>query len=488
MRTVAEAALRRRADAAAAEAVGEGVLIGRAAAATARQALRLLGRAYGARVVVLAGSGHNGADALRAGARLAQRGARVVAVPSSARGGDSHVRQAWAELLRCGGRQASQAPEGADLVLDGMVGAGVRGGLTGRAAELAGQVSAPGAAPVLAVDLPSGVEVDTGAVPGPAVRAAVTVTFGSLAPAHVLGPAAELAGFVVVEDIGLPPAASPLGVLDADDLADLLADPPCGADKYSRGVVGVRAGSPRYPGAAVLATGGAVRAGAGYVRYDTPGAGPAADAVRAAWPTVVAGPGRVDAWVCGPGLEDPAAVGQVLDADTPAVLDAGALALGAAALRARGRRGVPTVITPHAGEFARLAGVDPAPDPLGCARRLAADLGVHVLLKGHRTVVAAPDGRALVNPTGTSWLSTAGTGDVLAGALGALLAAAARRAAAPGGEALDLLRVAAAAAFLHGLAGRAARPPLHAGDLLDRWPDAVAVVRAGGGRAVPSLG
>jgi hydroxyethylthiazole kinase-like uncharacterized protein yjeF len=185
---------------------------------------------------------------------------------------------------------------------------------------------------------------------------------------------------------------------------------------------------------------------------------------------VVAGPGRVDAAVCGPGLADATAAAALVAGEDPAVLDAGALDLGAGALRGRA---APTLITPHAGEFARLTGVDPAADPLGAARNAARDLGVHVLLKGQRTVVAAPDGRARVNPTGSTWLSSAGTGDVLAGAAGALLAAAVKR-----GDP-DPLAVGAAAAFLHGLAARYARVPLDAGDLLDCWAQAVDAVRAG---------
>lgn len=483
MRPVLEVAQVRAADAAAVAEVGEGVLIQRAATAVAHHAAGWLadlhGGVYGARVVVLAGAGHNGADALRAGALLARAGAAVTAVAASTRVGDAHVTAAWAALQAAGGYRTAELPPAGrlDLVLDGITGVGSRGGLTGNAAALVGGL--PPGTPVLAVDLPSGVETDTGAVGGVAVRAGRTVTFGALKPALVVGPGAERAGLVEVVDVGWQVPPSALGILTADDVADLLTDPPPTADKYSRGVVGVRAGGDRYPGAAVLATGGAVRAGAGYVRYDTPGASAAALAVAAAWPTVVAGEGRVDAWVCGPGLDGEAgltAARAVVGSDTAAVLDAGALAVGAPALRRRGERGVPTVITPHAGEFERLTGVDPRPDPLGSARRAAAVLGVHVLLKGQRTVVAAPNGDARINSTGTTWLSTAGTGDVLAGAMGALLAAEVKRAVS-GGREPDVLAVAAAAAFLHGLAGRFCRVPLSAADLLDEWATAVGASR-----------
>jgi hydroxyethylthiazole kinase-like uncharacterized protein yjeF len=219
-------------------------------------------------------------------------------------------------------------------------------------------------------------------------------------------------------------------------------------DKFRRGVVGVVAGSAAYPGAAALACRGAQRAGCGYVRLHAPAA--VADAVRAAFPEVVAVPpgddlGRADAWVVGPGLGPDAGdvVARVLATGAPVVLDADAL-------RGLGRveRDAETVLTPHMGEFERLTGVrrdEAERDRLGVARRAAADLGCTVLLKGSTTVVAAPGGVAYVNPTGTPWLGTAGTGDVLAGVVGAFLS-----------RDRDAAKAAAAGAWLHGLAGRLA--------------------------------
>jgi hydroxyethylthiazole kinase-like uncharacterized protein yjeF len=192
---------------------------------------------------------------------------------------------------------------------------------------------------------------------------------------------------------------------------------------------------------------------------------------------VVAGQGRVDALVVGSGLgtEDGtlARVRQVLYSTIPAVVDADALAVGAELLA---ERPVPTLITPHVGEFERLTGTDPRNDPLGAARAAARDLGVTVLLKGQHTVIAAPDGRARINPTGSTWLSTAGSGDVLAGAAGALLAAFAKR----GMDEADLaFEAGSVAAFLHGLAGHhaAAGAPFAADALLHSWADAVRSVR-----------
>lgn len=468
MRYVATTAETREADASAAARVGEGALIARAAFGVANVIADVLPRVYGTRIVVLAGRGHNAADAMLAGRHLADRGAQVVVLRASDVDGDEHWQAAARGLAF---RDATDRDDlgAVDIVIDGLTGLGSRpGGLTGTAAELA-RWAAEVEASVVAVDLPSGVDGETGAADGVTVSADVTVTFDRLAPGHVVGAGAERCGQVAVVPVGLDfRDESPLALLDADDVAALLPVPGFDADKYSRGVVGIVAGGAQYPGAAVLAVGGAVRAGAGYVRYLGPDLGGPADAVRGRWPSVVAGPGRVDAYVCGPGVADLDVVREIVRSDVPAVLDAGALELGAGEFRGRG---APTLLTPHAGEFRRLTGVDPAGDPLGAARAAASDLGVHVLLKGHRTVVAAPDGRALINPTGSAWLSTAGTGDVLAGATGALLAAASKR-----GEP-DLLRVAAATAFLHGLAAHYAPVPLNAADLLDAWPRAVAAIR-----------
>jgi hydroxyethylthiazole kinase-like uncharacterized protein yjeF len=476
VRYVATTAETRAADEDATRVVGESVLIARAAVAVATVAAQLLGETYGAQVTVLAGSGHNAADACLAGRHLARRGAAVTVLRSSDRDGDVH----WQEAIK--GLRIAASPDevpAPDLIIDGLTGLGGRGGgLTGRARVLAAWADSArnAGAMVVAVDLPSGVEADSGAVTGPTVGADVTVTFDRHKPAHVLGEGAERSGSVVVVPVGLAyPATLPLAMLDADDVASLFPTPPESADKYSRGVIGVVAGSDQYPGAAVLCTGGAVRGGAGYVRYLGPElGGSAALAVRERWPTVVAGAGRVDAYVCGSGVGDNGQddVRTIVASDTAAVLDAGALTLGVDAIRGRQ---APTLLTPHAGEFERLTGIDPRPDPLGAARHAAQDLGVHVLLKGQRTVVAAPDGRALVNPTGSTWLSTAGTGDVLAGALGAMLAAAVKRAGGQGG--VDVLAVGAAGAFLHGLAGRYSPVPLNATDLLETWAQAIAAVR-----------
>ena len=426
----------------------------RAAAGLAVVCAQLLGRVYGSRVVLLVGSGDNGGDALYAGARLARRGAGVTAVllaPERAHEGGLTA------LLRAGGRtipagDAEEAVLRADLVVDGVVGIGGKGGLRPDAARLAG-LAADSRGVVVAVDLPSGVEADSGEVRGAAVRADVTVTFGAHKPGLLIDPAREYAGAVRLVDIGLGgelPDEPELEALQHADVARLLPVPGAESDKYRRGVVGIAAGSGRYPGAAVLAVAGALRGGAGAVRY----VGPASDAVIARFPEVLVsegGPlkaGRVQAWVVGPGGGDDAStVADVVTADVPVLIDADGLRLvdpGAV----RGRR-APTLMTPHAGEAAALLGV-PRVEVEGArlesVRELAGRYGATVLLKGSTTLVADSGGGAVrVNATGTGWLATAGSGDVLSGLCGSLLAA--------GLSAFDAGSV---GAYLHGLAGRLA--------------------------------
>jgi hydroxyethylthiazole kinase-like uncharacterized protein yjeF len=473
------------------ETLPEGTLMQRAATGLARRCAGVLaercGGIYGRRVLLLVGAGNNGGDTLYAGARLARRGARVEAlllVPDRAHEGGLEAFRA------AGGVVVPALPQAAHLVVDGIVGIGGQGGLRGAAAEavaaLAG-VRAPHGAPavVVSVDVPSGVEVDTGDVPGVAVRADVTVTFGCLKPCLVVGPAAPLAGLVDVVDIGLPWLSAPpaVWVPDAADIRRWWPRPGSLSDKYTRGVVGVATGSPRYPGAALLSVAGALAGPAGMVRY----AGPVGKEVVRAHPSVVpalrvAEAGRVQAWLCGSGLgtDDRAAdeLRAVLGTPVPAVLDADALTLlvdGQLAGFLR-KRDAPTVVTPHDKEFARVGGDQPSEDRLTAALHLAAQINAVVLLKGDRTIVATPEGTAWANPTGTPMLATAGTGDVLAGLLASLLAAG-----------LPVDRAAVAAAFLHGLAARRAADrlggggaPVTASDIAEALPATIGHLLAGG--------
>ncbi|MDG4789896.1 NAD(P)H-hydrate dehydratase [Micromonospora sp. WMMD1102] len=464
MRTAWRVADVRAAERALLATVPAGTLMRRAAGGLAGHCARLLaerGGVYGSRVLLLVGSGDNGGDTLYAGALLAGRGAAVSALLLAP---DRVHTGGLAALRAAGGRLVERLPERADLVLDGIVGIGGSGGLREPAAELVAALPeltgrSGDRATVVAVDVPSGVEVDTGGVPRPGnlpgtVTADLTVTFGCLKPALVVGPAAPRAGRVELVDIGLGPwlrGTPAVRVPEWSDVCDWWPRLGPEEEKYSRGVVGLATGSATYPGAAVLSTGGAVAGPTGMIRY----AGGARAEVLRRYPSVVAAErvkdaGRVQAWVCGSGLgTDERAATElrcVLAAPVPVVLDADALTLlvdGSMAERLRGRD-APIVVTPHDREYARLCGESPT-DRVGAALKLASWMNAVVLLKGDRTVIATPDGRVFANPTGTPALATGGTGDVLAGLLGSLLAAG-----------LPAERAAAAAAYLHGLAGQEA--------------------------------
>lgn len=483
MRTAYTADQIRSAEQALMATLPEGTLMQRAAHGLAAVCASLLtsstGRVYGSRVLLLVGSGDNGGDALYAGALLARRGARVSAVPAGAKtheAGLAAFRQAggWlvGEVSRVG--EVSDVTE-ADLVVDGLVGIGGTGALREPYSRLVSRVRGP----VVAVDVPSGVDASTGQVEGAAVRADVTVTMGALKTGLLVDPGASFAGRVELVDIGLGPFLPDpdvAGLTDAD-VAALLPMPSGESDKYRRGVVGIAAGSQAYTGAAVLAVGGALRAGAGMVRYVGPSE-PVAQ-VRAHWPEAVVteldrpsldGVGRVQAWVLGPGLgtDDWAhrLAAEVLSGDVPVLIDADGLSL-VARDRSLLLRSAPVVLTPHAGELSRLLRVPRErieAARLEHARRAAAELGVTVLLKGSTTVVAEEGRPVRVNATGTSWLATGGTGDVLSGLTGALLA---------GG--LDGYDAASCGAYLHGLAGRlAARSaPLVSADVATAVPEAI---------------
>jgi ADP-dependent NAD(P)H-hydrate dehydratase / NAD(P)H-hydrate epimerase len=417
----------------------DGALMRRAAfglaTAVARELIRRTGGVSGRRLCAVVGSGDNGGDALWALTFLRRRGAAASAVLLNP---ERTHQKALAAFTRAGGCVVETVPAATDLVIDGVVGISGTGPLRPRAAEVFTAVDAAGI-PVVAVDIPSGVDVHTGAVSGPAVHAALTVTFGGLKPVHALGDC----GRVKLVDIGLDlPTTDVLG-FEAADVAARWPVPGPRDDKYTQGVTGVLAGSATYPGAAVLCTGAAVKTTSGMVRY----AGSAGQQVLSHWPEVIAAPGaaasgRVQAWAVGPGLgtddAGAAALWFALGTDLPVIVDADALTILAAHPDLVASRGAPTVLTPHAGEFARLAGAPPGDDRVGATRALADRLGATVLLKGNVTVIADPGGPVYLNPAGQSWAATAGSGDVLSGMIGALLAAG-----------LPTVEAAAAAAFVH---------------------------------------
>ncbi len=421
------------------------VLIERAGAAVARAALRMLGGSYGRRVVVVCGKGNNGNDGRAAARRLRARGVRVIEVDAAA--------------------LPERLPD-CDLVIDAAYGTGFRGDWSAP--------ESPAGALVLAVDIPSGIDGLTGAAIGSAMCADATVTFAALKPGVVIGEGLAMTGDIEVVDIGLDVSRSSAALVGAAAVASWLPDRHAAAHKWQH-AVNVIAGSPGMGGAAALVAGAALRAGAGYARVSTPGGATtrlpietvAVSMPRSGWAAeVIADLGRFGALAIGNGLGiDPstateirAVVRAATDANVPTVIDADALtALGT---DVGSYVGANCVLTPHDGEFARLTGAAPGADRIAATRALAHDCGAVVLLKGRTTVVAAPDGEVLVSIAGDERLATAGTGDVLAGVIAALLA-----------SGLDPLRAAGAAAFLHGRAGALGWPRgLVAGDVVDLLP------------------
>ena len=380
------------------------------------------GGVAGRRVCAVVGSGDNGGDALWAATFLRRRGVAADAillnperthqqgpgrVPPSRRPDRRKRRRGNRSRHRRRGRYLRLRPAAARR------GRGLRGGRRRRRSRWSPSTS------------PAASTCATGAITGPAVHAALTVTFGGLKPVHALADCGR------VEADRHRPRPARHRRRSASTPADVAARWPVPGphdDKYTQGVTGVMAGSSTYPGAAVLCTGAAVAATSGMVRY----AGSAHSEVLAHWPEVIASPtpaaaGRVQSWVVGPGLgtdeTGAAALWFALETDLPVLVDADGLTILAAHPDLLADRRAPTVLTPHAGEFARLAGAPPGDDRVGATRKLADAFGATVLLKGNVTVIADPGGPVYLNPAGQSWAATAGSGDVLSGMIGALLAA-----------------------------------------------------------------
>ena len=455
-------------------------LMERAGRAVARAAIALAGGAYGRRVLILCGKGNNAGDGLVAARLLAGWGAYpVVAFLNDPAGfrGDPRTNLAALRAVRTMRYQPDSLARElglCDVVVDAVVGTGFTGTLAGEAGAAVEAVNASGL-PVLAVDIPSGVDGTSGKVAGPAIRARVTVTMAACKLGLLLYPGSEHAGRVEVADIGIPvPPTSPgiLGVPAAGDVAAVLGQRPPDAHKRSVGTVMIVAGSAAMPGAAALATSAALRAGAGLVSLAT--VEPVAHQMHPQVPeattlllphtrqgTIAAaaadqilaratGPARPGAVAIGPGLtteRETVEVVRTLAArlELPLVVDADALNALAGAPEILAARRFPTVITPHPGEMARLMGTSSQAvqaDRIAAARETAARLAATVVLKGYRSIVASPSGEAVVITTGGPALATGGTGDVLTGVTAALVAAGAGPFAA-----------AWAAAWLHGRAG-----------------------------------
>ena len=451
----------RAADAASPVPIGE--LIARAGSAVAGAAIRLMGGTYGRTVVVIAGPGNNGADGRHAGRLLAEHGCRVITVSTDA-------------LMRSIDDIVGPATGGADLVIDAAFGTGFRGSW-----------SPPdvGDVPVLAVDVPSGLDAISGRA-GAVLPAALTVTFQAAKPGHLMGDGPRLAGRLEVVDIGLALGEPHAMLATDDDVAAWLPQREITAHKWSVAVHLV-AGSESMAGAGILSARGAFRAGAGMVRWSHPG--PVVidpiEAVHERLPasdwaaSVLDDVHRFGALIIGPGLgrrgEVPAeAASLIFGSSLPVVVDGdGLFALtwnphgSPASLRSRTG---PVVLTPHDGEYATLLGDGPGDDRIAAANRLVAETGAVVLLKGPTTVVAGPDGRTWLVDAGDQRLATAGSGDVLSGVIGAFLA-----------SGMSATTAAVAGAHVHGLAGQRCALGATASDISAAVPLVLSELTAGRG-------
>jgi NAD(P)H-hydrate epimerase len=473
------------------------LLMERAGMAAAREILEAWPEAGAA--VVLVGSGNNGGDGMVVARHLAEAGWSVRVMAPDGRTPATPDAALMARIATSTGISVApfdpSAPHGMAVGVDALLGTGATGAPRGAVLAAVEWLGAH-AGPVVALDVPSGVEADTGRVAGAAVRADLTVTFhGDMVGLHV-EPGLGRAGRVVVADIGIPGRVTtlPAAWLSWPDVISAIPAKTPGTDKYASGSVLVVAGSPGLTGAAALAALSALRAGAGLVVAAVPaGVQPLVAAhllevmcapvpdegghlAPASVDAVLGEARRASAVAIGPGLgraaATTAAVGALIDAlDVPVVIDADGLwHLGDTPERVAGRRG-PTVLTPHAGEAARLLGRPRAEvegDRLACARALASRAEAVVVLKGAGTVTAAPDGAAVVNHGGTAALATAGTGDVLTGTVAAALA-----------KGMDPLPAAVAAVAAHARAGElAARGDgTIASDVRDALPQAIAESR-----------
>lgn len=490
------------------------VLMERAGREVADAAIRLAGGASGRRAVVVCGKGNNAGDGFVAARHLDARGMRVCVVLLEDRA--ALHEPAATNLARLGSvvrvRPRSEGRSGggtdrvlerelgrSDVIVDAIFGTGFRGVPHGVHARAVEAINAAGVT-VVAVDVPSGVSGETGAVTGAAVRADLTVTFGAAKAGLVLLPGSRLAGIVEVADIGFPGdlVRSQLALVEASDVARWLPGRAADTHKRSAGYAAVIGGSRTMTGAVCLMAEAAYRAGAGLVVAAVPASilpviqGAVREAVFAPLPetdegTIAGGSDRLEeilgqagALAIGPGMTSDEQTaswvrGVVRSSQIPVVLDADGLNAFAGRAAELAERRADLVLTPHAGEFARLAGLDARDveaDRVPHVRKLAAETQAVVLLKGSRTLVAEPDGSIRVNPTGGPFLATGGTGDVLTGMVAGMLA----RGLAPADAA-------SAAAYVHGVAGsmaaEVAGEGTTAGDVLSRVAEALAEVRRG---------
>ena len=479
------------------------------------------GSLLGLRALVLCGTGNNGGDGFVAAAEMRDRGAAVRVVVLGQPGriqGDAAL--AMAELSGPGIEVATATtePELAtiireldewDLGVDALLGTGARGvpeGAIAAGVQALRELDDAGTR-IVAIDLPTGVDADTGAIARRAVRADFTVTFGSPKRGHYLYPGRAFSGELEVVDIGLvsPPAGDPIGAVRLSTAAAMAALLPLRDPRAHKGMAGrvlVIGGSPGLTGAVALAARAASRAGAGYVQVAIPASlhdvmaaklteqmpircaeSPERSLVPASWESIAAHLDRIDAVALGPGLSrDPGSLElarrAVAEVAKPMVIDADALRAVAGAVQLLAHARAPRVLTPHLGEMSRLTGLTTETleaRRIDAPREWADTWNTVVLMKGAPTVIASPQGGTHVNPTGNPGMATAGMGDVLTGVVAALLA-----------QGLDAHGAAALAAYLHGAAGDHVAAErgligLVAGDVVESMP---AAIHALGGRRV----
>ena len=479
-------------------------LMERAGRAVARGATDAAGGVYGRRATVVCGRGNNGGDGFVAARHLAREGMRVDVIEIEPASGDegpasaNHARLAeqGIESRPWTGEHGRRVLARADVVVDALFGTGFRGRAEGDW-QAAIEAIVGSNATVVSVDIPSGVDGATGAVAGSAVLADLTVTFGAVKTGCALLPGVEHAGTIRVVDIGFVDDLVPrdTGLIEPADVASVLPVRVADGHKRRSGVLLVVAGSRRMTGAPALIARAAGRMGAGLVTVAAPDGvvravqAHVAEAVflplpqtsdgavsRAALGALLEAAAGADAIAIGPGLgrdEDTAALVRDLVSRSPApvVLDADGLNAFEGSAEALRERASEAVLTPHDGEFGRLMGlaVGDSGGRVAAARALAAATGAVALLKGTRTVIASRTGSARINATGTPVLATAGTGDVLTGVIGALVA-----------RGMGGFDAACAGAFLHGVAGRLegerGGEGTVAGDVIERLPEAVSIV------------
>jgi len=459
---------------------------------------------FNCHVTVAAGPGNNGGDGMVIARVLLQAGFSVSVwstVRQEAYRGDAAINREFLDALSLPVKtlltSADLEPFKTDinksgLIVDALLGVGVNREVSGLMADVIGIINDSGATPVLAVDIPSGVSADDGLIKGCAVRADYTITFAFPKYGLMIGQGAEIAGKVYVAEINIPPflaANQPVELVTIEKVTEALPVHGLNTHKGSRGKALLVAGSGGMCGAAVLAAQSAIRGGAGLVYLAAPESACAVLEAKLTEPIIIAlpekEPGILDhasialvlekasecnALAIGPGLKPHPSVFMLIEkviaaSQVPVVLDAGALEALAAKPEVLKGAGCPVVVTPHPGEMGRLAGkstADIQKNRLSAALEYAVLWNAVLLLKGFNSIIALPDGRAFINPTGGPGLATAGSGDLLTGLIVSLIA-----------QGLTAEEAAVTGAFIHGLAGDLTghQFPSTAGDILENYQD-----------------